>query len=73
MLELYGSKSCPYTSEMREELEWKGEAFVEYDVEDDTAALERLRRATGGQRGVPVLMRDGRVLQSGWQGRMCVV
>ena len=26
-LELYGTASCPYTSEMREWLEWKGSEF----------------------------------------------
>ncbi len=35
-LELYGTASCPYTSEMREWLEWKGSEFTEYDVETDS-------------------------------------
>ena len=34
-LELYGTASCPYTSEMREWLEWKGSEFAEFDVETD--------------------------------------
>jgi glutaredoxin len=44
-LELYGTKSCPYTAELRDELEFKGSEFVEYDVEDDPAANRRRRSA----------------------------
>jgi len=71
--ELYGTANCPYTQEVREWLEWKGRAFEEYDVEADAEALERMRAATGGQLTVPVLVEDGKVVQSGWQGRGCVV
>ena len=71
MLELYGSNRCPYTAELREWLEWKGQDFVEYDVETDPDARARLDAATEGKRGVPVLLENGRVIQSGWQGRMC--
>jgi glutaredoxin 3 len=28
---------------------------------------------TGGQRTVPVLVEDGKVVQVGWQGRGCLV
>jgi mycoredoxin len=73
MLELYGSKSCPYTRELREWLEWKGEDFIEYDVDSDPAALGRMQAVNKGHRGVPVLIEDGRVRQAGWQGRMCMV
>jgi glutaredoxin 3 len=73
MLELYGTRTCPYTSEMREWLEWKGEEFIEYDVENDREAQLRFQKATNGQRVVPVLVENGRVVQSGWQGRMCMI
>ena len=73
MLELYGAKSCPYTREMREWLEWKGDEHIEYDVESDPAALGRLMAVNGGSRVVPVLIEDGRVRKAGWQGRMCTV
>lgn len=72
-VELYGTARCPYTQEMRESLEWKGREFVEYDVEADTKALQRMQAATGGQRTVPVLIEDGKVIEIGWQGRGCVV
>ena len=72
-LELYGTRSCPYTAEMRESLEFQGREFVEYDVEHDAAALARLRELTPGQRLVPVLVENGEAVELGWQGRGCVV
>ncbi|MGO9518643.1 MAG: Uxx-star family glutaredoxin-like (seleno)protein [Candidatus Korobacteraceae bacterium] len=72
-LELFGTASCPYTQEMREWLEWKRSQFVEYDVEEDLAARDRLLILTHGQSSVPVLVEDGKVVQVGWQGRACVV
>ena len=72
-LELFGSAGCPYTQEMREWLEFRGEDFVEYDVEADHVARNRVRALTGGQRTVPVLVNEGKVVQIGWQGRGCIV
>jgi mycoredoxin len=73
ILELFGTKSCQYTQEMREWLEWKGAEFVEYDVEADVAARERMRSLANGQRTVPMLVDGDKVVQIGWQGRGCVV
>jgi mycoredoxin len=72
-LELYGSTSCPYTQEMREWLEWLGQDFVEYDVEHDHDARERMRSLAANLRTVPVLVEEGKVVQIGWQGRGCAV
>ncbi len=72
-LELYGTKSCPYTAELREDLEWKGSDFVEYDVECDPEAMRRLAALCRGAAGVPVLVEDGRVIQVGMNGRSCYI
>ncbi|MGH9562504.1 MAG: Uxx-star family glutaredoxin-like (seleno)protein [Terracidiphilus sp.] len=72
-LELFGTRACPYTQEMRELLEWKGSEFVEYDVEADPTARDRMRQLAGAERTVPLLIEDGKVVQVGWQGRGCVV
>jgi len=58
---------------MREWLEWKRRDFVEFDVEADGAACERLLALAGGQRTVPVLVEDGKIVQTGWQGRGCII
>lgn len=71
--ELYGTPSCPYTCELREWLEWKRCEFVEYDVDSDQWARERMNRLTGNQRNVPVLVENGTLLQIGWQGRSCIL
>lgn len=71
--ELYGTASCPYTREMREWLEWRGNDFIEYDVERDASARDRMRSFAGSSRTVPVLVEDGKVVQVGWQGRGCAV
>jgi glutaredoxin len=71
--ELFGTRSCPYTREMREWLEWKGYEYIEYDVELEPAARAEMIQISGGQRTVPVLAVDGRVTQVGWQGRGCAV
>jgi len=72
-LELYGTSSCPYTAELREELLWKSREFVEFDVETDAEALGRMLLLTAGNRTVPVLIEDGRVKQVGMNGRGCFV
>ena len=72
-IELFGTARCPHTSEMRDWLEWKQSDFVEYDVEADSAARMRMREVAGGQRTVPILVEDGKVVQVGWQGRGCIV
>ena len=75
MLELYGTATCPYTAELREDLEFRGRDFVEYDVESDADALARMTAlaGSGGAAAVPVLVEDGRVLQVGYNGRSCYV
>jgi glutaredoxin 3 len=72
-LELYGTPDCPYTRDMREWLELRGSDFVEYDVEADRGARDRMRTLVGTQRTVPVLVEEGAVVLIGWQGRGCTV
>lgn len=72
-VELFGTAACPFTEEMRESLTWKKREFLEYDVEADPVAFKRMQMLTGGQRTVPVLVEDGKVIQIGWNGRGCVV
>mgnify|MGYP001794001252 CR=1 FL=1 len=57
---------------MRGWLGWSGRDFVEYDVEIDAAARQRLF-SLGGQRTVPVLIEAGEVVQVGGQGHGCIV
>jgi len=72
-VELFGATGCPYTSELREHLQWNAVDFVEYDVEADAAARARLLALTGNRPAVPVLVENGRVTQIGWRGRSCAI
>ncbi|MDQ2908483.1 MAG: glutaredoxin [Candidatus Eremiobacteraeota bacterium] len=72
-LELFGTQSCPYTAELRDDLHFDGRAFVEYDVEADAAARQRLVTLCGTPLAVPVLVDDGKVVQIGMSGRSCFV
>jgi glutaredoxin len=71
--ELFGTAGCAYTQEMRDWLELRRIDFVEYDVELDAAARQRLRELAEGQRTVPVLVEDGVVTRIGWNGHGCAV
>ena len=72
-VELYTTAGCPYSEAAREDLEWRGVDFVEYDVEQDGEARERMLGITGGSRTVPVVVEEGKPARIGWQGRGCVV
>ena len=72
-LELYGTATCPFTQELRESLEWSRRDFLEYDIEADPEARDRLRSLDDSLHTVPVLVEDGKVIQVGWQGRGCTV
>jgi glutaredoxin len=73
MLELYVVRTCPFCGELREQLELDGSEFREYDVEADPEARERFLALCGADRIVPLLIEDGRIKQSGWEGRGCAI
>jgi glutaredoxin 3 len=70
---LYTTTGCPYSAAAREDLEWRGVDFVEYDVEKDREAYERMLELTGGNRTVPVIAEEGKPALVGWGGQGCFV
>ncbi|CAN5427606.1 MAG: glutathione S-transferase N-terminal domain-containing protein [Actinomycetota bacterium] len=72
-IELYTTAGCPHSEAAREDLEWRGVEFVEYDVEKDREAYERMVEATGGNRTVPVIVEEGKEPRIGWMGQGCFV
>jgi glutaredoxin 3 len=72
-VELYTSSGCPYSAAARDDLEWRGIEFVEYDVDKDAQARARLPQLTGGTRTVPVIVEEGKPVQVGWMGRSCIM
>jgi glutaredoxin 3 len=71
VLELFGSPSCPYTAQLRDDLQWRGEPFVEHDIDADERAYARMLSLTGGDRMIPVLSDGERIVQVGYEGRGC--
>jgi glutaredoxin 3 len=72
-VELYTAAGCPYSAAAREDLEWRGVDFVEYDVEQDREAYERMLDLTGGNRTVPVIVEASEPIRIGWMGQGCYV
>ena len=72
-LELFTSKACQYCEQVRDQLEFDGVDFVEYDVDDDREARKRLGELIGTNVMVPAVVEDGRVTQVGVAGRGCYV
>ena len=72
-IELYLTADCPYSAAAREDLEWRGVDFVEYDVDQDPEARRQMLEYTGGTRTVPVIVEAGKPVQIGWMGRGCVI
>lgn len=72
-VELYVTAGCPYSEAARDDLEWRGVDFVEYDVEKDQKARERMLELTNGNRTVPVIFEEGKPVQVGWMGQGCYV
>jgi glutaredoxin 3 len=72
-VELYVTAGCPYSAAAREDLEWRGVDFVEYDVEQDREAYARMLELTGGNRTVPVISEKGKPVRVGWMGQGCFV
>ncbi len=73
VIELYTSAGCPYSAAAREDLEWRGLAFVEYDVEHDREAYRRMLQLTGGSAVAPVIVEEGKPVTIGWMGQGCMV
>ena len=68
-VELYTTAGCPYSTAAREDLEWRGIDFVEYDMERDREAYERMLDLTDGDRTVPMIIGEGKHAQVGWRGQ----
>ncbi|HLK55753.1 MAG TPA: Uxx-star family glutaredoxin-like (seleno)protein [Chthonomonadaceae bacterium] len=71
-IEIYTTAHCPHCAAAREDLEWRGIAFIEYDVEQDREAYARMLQLTEGGRIVPVIVEEGKPVLVGWMGQGCI-
>jgi glutaredoxin 3 len=67
-IELYTTAGCPYSEAAREDLEWRGVEFIEYDVDEDKPAGEcsNSPAATGRSPSSPKKTSPSR--SAGWAG-----
>jgi len=59
-IKVYSTPTCPYCRMVKDYLEAKGVAFVNYDVSQDKDALDEMVKLSG-QMGVPVVVINGEV------------
>ncbi len=60
-VEIYTKATCPYCKRAKALLESRRVAFVEYDITDDPAKAEEMRRRSGRQT-VPEIFVDGELI-----------
>ncbi|MBC7261505.1 MAG: hypothetical protein H5T63_05785 [Chloroflexi bacterium] len=59
---MFTKAGCPYTRALKRKLEHDGMSFVEYDVLQDAAMLQRMLALNGGQRKVPTIVMGEKVI-----------
>ena len=67
VLEVYIKPGCPYSRALKHKLEHDGTPFVEYDVQLDPTALQRMLALNGGRRNVPTVV-QGETVTVGFHG-----
>lgn len=57
---IFGTDSCPYTTNARRDYEKAGAAVEYRNVERDPASMKEMLSLTGGRRNVPVVLEGGK-------------
>jgi glutaredoxin 3 len=65
-LELYISPSCPYCRRAMAHYDAIGMPYVTYDAQNDRAARKQMFAYSNDDPTVPVIVVDGKYVQSGW-------
>jgi glutaredoxin len=59
-IEIFGKDTCPYTSAARADFGARGFEVSYFDVTKDPTSMERFLALSGGERRVPLIVRNGR-------------
>ncbi len=68
MVTIYGKDTCPYTQAALDDHARRGVRVDYVNVKKSSADLDRMLRATGGQRRVPVIVSDDGHVTIGFGG-----
>ncbi len=60
-VEVFCKAGCPFCEGLKQKLRQDGVEFVEYDVQRDPEARERMLQLNGGRRNVPTMVRGSEV------------
>ncbi len=60
-VEIFTKPGCPHCHGLKHRLEHEGMPFIEYDVQSDPTALQRMLALNGGRRHVPTIVMGGQV------------
>ena len=63
---MYTKPGCPYCQQARDHYNSAGIEFVEYDAQNDKSRQREMLEYSGGDPTVPVIVKDGRFMGSGW-------
>ncbi|MFV0387774.1 MAG: Uxx-star family glutaredoxin-like (seleno)protein [Pyrinomonadaceae bacterium] len=63
---IYTKPDCPYCEKARQHFNSEGIEFIEYDAQNDVARRDEMLDYTGGDLTVPVIVKSGEYVQSGW-------
>ena len=66
---IYTKPGCPYCAKAREFYTSEGVAFEERNAQDNQTFRAEMLAITEGDPTVPVIVKAGRLLQIGWEGR----
>jgi len=65
-IEMYVSPDCPYCAQAKAHFDGRGIAYTAYDAQNDRALRRRMFALTKDDPTVPVILIDGKYVQSGW-------
>jgi len=58
---IFTKPGCPHCAAAKEDFRRRGIAYLEYNAQDDAAALRRMLELNGGRRHVPTIVEGDRV------------
>jgi glutaredoxin 3 len=65
-LVVYTKPGCPYCQQAKDHYDGIGQAFVEYDAQNDKARQREMLEFSSGDPTVPCIVENGKYIQSGW-------